>query len=123
MCELLIRVVDKVDPLRSEDENRRFTKRGDVIVVVEDQWPWGREELSFFEWRIVCLPDVQVDEASMLLTSEIKQPGHKATLRPRAFYFDLDLLPRDFLNDNSRVVPKLHLPGLDIDALKRTKAR
>lgn len=45
MAELLVRVVDKVNST-SQVLDSRCTKRGDVIVVMEDGWPWGNEELG-----------------------------------------------------------------------------
>ena len=62
MCEVLLRVVDKINP----DHillDALCTKVGDVIVVVENGWSWGIEEKSNPEWKIIAIPDMSVAEA------------------------------------------------------------
>lgn len=96
MSELLVRIVDKVndaDPYL----NAKCTKRGDVIVVVEDGWAWGGKEKANPEWRIVKLPKVTVSEAQAFLSPEpITDPAAPNRVKQRrAFRLNLDTLPLD----------------------------
>lgn len=91
MCELLVRVVDKTNP---DDPylDAQLTKRGDVICVQPDGWPWGTEELKNPDWRIIKLPGVNPDALAAFLSPEIDtdptQPSK--VLQRRAFKLDLD---------------------------------
>jgi hypothetical protein len=114
MCEVLVRVRDKVN----EDFYRdtKCTKRGDVIVVAPDGWPWGNDELTLPFWRIVKLPNISVSEASTLLAPEVDtDPANPSkTLQRRAFKLDLSNvnLPQaviDFLKDGTRSSPSITL--------------
>src|SRR5512140_1787643 len=69
MAEILIRIVDKTIPADSY-RDQRFFKAGDVIHVAEDGWPWGNEELTNPDWRIVKLPGVSVDLLTDMLESQ-----------------------------------------------------
>lgn len=62
-------VLDKVN---QEDfyNNVRLPKRGDVICVVPDGWPWGTRDLSEPHWRILKLPGVPVEDLSYLINHE-----------------------------------------------------
>lgn len=90
MAELLVRVVDKVNP--DFYANTKCLKRGDVIAVCEDGWGWGVEELANPDWRILKIPDMTVAEASVFLAPERnRDPGQPSrTLQRRAFAIDLD---------------------------------
>lgn len=92
MCELLVRVVDKIN----DDfyKNCECTKRGDVIVGKEDGWAWGKEELANPDWRIVALPGVPLSHVMALLQYELQvDPNHRSrTTQKRAFKLDLDAL-------------------------------
>jgi hypothetical protein len=87
MCELLVRVVDKVpgDDFRSA----MFTKAGDVIYVAEDQHVWGTEEIANPEWRIIRMPGVSAASMSDMMR-EHENPRRKGhTLAKRRVTFDL----------------------------------
>lgn len=90
MAELLVRRVDKTHT--DFYLNTKQTKRGDVIVVQPDDWPWGIKELSHPEWIIVRVPKVPMEEFEGLLAAEPetdpKNPSR--TLQARAFKLDLD---------------------------------
>jgi hypothetical protein len=91
MAELLVWLVDKTNP----DDfylNARQYKRGDVIAVCPDGWPWGREELNNPHWRIVKVPDMTESEASAFLGKEhdTDPSTPSRTLQRRAFKIDLD---------------------------------
>lgn len=90
MAELLIRVIDKIgaDPY----QDAQLTKRGDVIVVCPDGWPWSEEERTNPMWRILAVPDLSISEASILLAPERDtDPRHPSrVLQRRAFHLDLD---------------------------------
>lgn len=90
MCELLIRVADKMndDPFK----DAKCTKRGDVIHVAPDGWPWGNEEKTLPFYRIVRLPGVPLEEAQALLGPELDDDPRNPSrvLQRRAFRLDLD---------------------------------
>jgi hypothetical protein len=89
MCELLVRVVDKVNP-NCPYADAQCTKRGDVIVVVEDGWQWGREEVNNPTYQIVRVPGVPAEQAASFLSQEIgDSPVKSKMLRKRGFSFDL----------------------------------
>ena len=126
MAELLVRVVDKVnaDPYL----NAKCTKRGDVIVVQPDGWPWGKDEQKNPAWRIVKVPGLSVIDASAFLGPELdtdpEQPS--AVLQPRAFKLDLDHLPASIaavLADAKRRNPtaRAFMSAADLAALKLAK--
>ena len=131
MAELLVRVVDKVNPDFYMD--CQCTKRGDVIVVQEDGWKWGREEKSLPFYRIIRIPGMSVSEASQFLAPElpIDPLNPSKTLKRRAFKFDLDAptLPKgfgDFIADEKRDVAVLDaasvgLAKADILSIKTEK--
>lgn len=93
MSELLVRVVDKIneDPLL----NSKCTKRGDVIVVCPDGWEWSVEERSNPNWRIIKMPDMNMDEASRLLAPELDTDPNQPSrvLQRRAFKINFILFP------------------------------
>lgn len=94
MAELLVRVVDKVNP--DFYKNIQCTKRGDVILVQPDGWTWGKKELSNPDWRILALPGVDPADLSGLLARELPTDPKTdpktwpKTLQRRAFKLDLD---------------------------------
>lgn len=111
MCELLLRVVSKANP---DDPvlDSKLTKRGDVIVAVEDGWAWSQPERSNPHWRIIRLPNVTLSEAQSFLAPEPEDtPETPSRFRQRrAFRFDIDnpALPAAFaawLADDSRAQP------------------
>lgn len=132
MCELLVRVVDKVNS--DFYLNCQCTKRGDVIVVQEDGWKWGKEELSNPDWRIISMPGIPVSQVLGLLAPELpidpKNPSR--TLQRRAFKFDIDALEKGVkinaaaktdLKDAARAkgVTALALVASDVSALTVAK--
>lgn len=93
MAELLVRNVDKVNPT-SEELNRMCLKRGDVVCVREDGWPWSPKELAGDPWTVIKFIGAAVEEAQPYMLPE-EVDG--ATVRPRMSYFDLDAaLPQTF---------------------------
>ena len=112
MCELAVRIVDKV--LRDPYANARASKRGDVVVVVEDGHVWGAEELTHPEYTIVKVPGVPWEQALGFMAPEVDD--HMASvespmLQFRAFKFDLDApRPTDY---NSLMAVKIRKPKLE----------
>ena len=90
MCELLVRVVDKINS--NPYLNVQLTKRGDVIAICPDGWNWGTEELAHEDWRIICLPNVPESEMASFLQPEINTDplNPSRMLQSRAFKLDLD---------------------------------
>ncbi len=90
MAELLVRRVDKVHA--DFYMNAKQTKRGDVITVQADGWPWGTKEVNNPAWIIIKVPGVDPSDLLGLLAAEPetdpRQPSK--TLQPRAFRLDLD---------------------------------
>jgi hypothetical protein len=109
MCELLVRVVDKIndDPYL----DAQCSKRGDVIVVVEDGHAWGREEIANPDWTIIKVPGVAAKDATGFVARELnysEQPNYM--LQKRAFAFDLTQRPTDL---QSLLAAKVRKPALD----------
>ncbi len=90
MCELLVRAIDKTnaDPWL----DAQCTKRGDVIVIVDDGHRWGPGELQDRQYIIVRAPGVPASKASAYLAPERgdDQFSSNPGLRARGFYMDLD---------------------------------
>ena len=91
MVEALIRVADKTNS-NSEELNSKKTKRGDVIVVCDDGWPWSEWERTNPDWRVVRFPDEVASDIRAMVTPEFDEDSSKprATLKARAFCLDLD---------------------------------
>lgn len=107
MAELLIRDIDKVNDDPYLDV--RCTKRGDVITVQEDGWPWGRKEVGNPIWRIIKL-DAPLSECLQLLSQELPQSTTPDRMtRVRAFYFDLDAFDAGERNIKKLIVSKPRL--------------
>jgi len=86
MCEMLVRVVDKVneaDPYA----HARLTKAGDVIVICEDGWEWGRAE-GPPDYMVVRVPGAPVGVLSGLLADQPSN-GEDVLRQRRAFGLDM----------------------------------
>lgn len=57
MCEVLIRVYDKVNA-GDAVLDRQASKAGDIIAVQPDDWGWTAKELANPDWRVVKLPGI-----------------------------------------------------------------
>ena len=90
MCELLIRVRDKVNPL-DPYKDAKLMKRGDVVAVVPDGHVWGLEELRNPDWRILRVPGVSSLQMSSFLAPEVPPSPDfdRGLLRKRRFTLDL----------------------------------
>lgn len=121
MAELLVRVVDKTNPSDAQ-KDAKLSKRGDVIMVVEDGYAWTGMELTLTAWRIFRWPSITVSEASVFLTSELPTapPAFASMpdpmLQRRGFYLDIDLpaLPaamRAYVADSKRIQPWFDVPA------------
>lgn len=130
MCELLIRVADKVnnDPYL----DAKCLKRADVVVVTENGWVWSGDELTLPFWRIVKLPQVSVSAGETLLAPEFdidpQQPS--PVLRRRAFYWDIASATfsnpvKNWIADDSRATPSrtINISEAQFLALKFVKSR
>jgi len=90
MAELLVRIVDKIN---SSDSylNTQCLKRGDVVVVQENDWDWSLAELAGNPWTVIKFPDGSVSAAnSYLVPVYATGPDDPTIILPRAYYFDLD---------------------------------
>lgn len=90
MAELLVRVVDKRGTNLYLD--CQCTKRGDVIVAQPDGWPWGKEEVSNPDWRIIKIPGAAPESFASLLQPELAPDPRNPprTLQRRWYHLDLD---------------------------------
>ena len=127
MAELLCRVVDKIGSNSYLDS--KCTKRGDIIVVQENGWAWGSEELSNPHWRIVQAPNISVSAATAFLGPELPVDplNPSLVLQRRGFKLDIALLPAAWaawVADNSRAQPTKLFSGTaaQVLALKVQKA-
>lgn len=91
MCELLVRVVDKIN---NEDKylDAKLLKRGDVVCIVEDNHDWSEAERTSPEWRILKFPKLSVDDMqSFIMPQPEKDPTNPSRLlQRRAIKIDLD---------------------------------
>lgn len=129
MAEILIRVTSKI--AADFYPNCRITKRGDVIDVEPDGWPWGTDERTASFWRLLSLPNVSVAYAKTFLAREtaVSQLDLGRTLQHRAFRLDIDNPAlvgqwRVWINDDTRAVPIFvsAFTEAQIDALKILKS-
>jgi hypothetical protein len=109
MADLLIRIRDKESSGDAETDALQFG-RGDVIAVWETPGPWGKQELSNPDWRIVRLANVTAADALELIQPETDALATSERLmRKRRAGFNLDNLPaglRAWLDDDdSRAEP------------------
>lgn len=95
MCELLVRIKDKVDTDIYVDVG--LPKRGDVITIQEDGWGWSAAELKNPEWQIIKYPGVSVESLMDFITPEVdRNPDvskRSKMLQRRTVKIDLDNLP------------------------------
>ena len=116
MAELLVRVVDKVNS--DFYLNCGCTKRGDVITVQEDGWPWGKEEIANPEWQIIKVPGVPAVKFEAFLAPERSLNGIPSrTLRRRAFRLDLStdlkaLVQADLIDNAKIAKPRIADPAV-----------
>lgn len=123
MCEMLVRLVDKIN---REDPHldAKCLKRGDVVVICEDGWPWSNRELKNPAWRVLYFPYLSVEKAQAFLGPEIDEgpKNPSKVLRRRAFKIDLDsaLLPTEVkqaMQDGARVKTRIAVQLSELDAL------
>lgn len=134
MAELLVRVVSKTN----EDDHYKdvkLLKRGDVVVVLADDWPWTVIERQNPEWRILKWPNISIEAAERLLLPEIPEEPPvlpelpDPSLQARRFYLNLDdpWLPLDmqvYLADDTRVNPFYVMPEhITMADIKLTRPR
>lgn len=121
MSEWLVRTVDKVNEEDPHLDAQCF-KRGDVIVICEDGWPWSEAERANPEWTILKFPGVSVEAVDSFLGPEINSDpkDKKPLLRRRAFMVNLD---HQVIGSASRShgVSTLNLDGIDVRWLRVRK--
>ena len=118
MAEILIFMQDRIGD--DVPRNAKLPKRGDVVTVQADGWPWGTAELGDPMFRVVALPGVAVSTLTDLLSWEVPTDPNITipsdltnTLQYRGFNLNLALastLPvaaRNFLADDTRATPIL----------------
>lgn len=88
MCELLVRVVDKVS--KDPEKDILCLKRGDVVTIKNDGHAWSKVELSNPDWRVFRVPGMSVKEARLLLEPPFVLKGLGDSTRRRALRIDLD---------------------------------
>lgn len=88
MAELLVRTEDRTtgDP----NVDAQNWKRGMVVTVQEDGWPWGTLEVNNPVFLIVKVPGMTVAAASVFLGNLIEDPMTDFTSPRRSFKVDLD---------------------------------
>lgn len=91
--ELLIRIVDKVNPTSAELDSKCM-KAGDVIAIKPGGSDWGVQEILNPEWRIIRVPGLSQAEIDALLAPELPPTLDEEypLLRKRAMKLDLDAL-------------------------------
>lgn len=86
MAEILLRVVDKINPAGGALD-RMCMKAGDVVHLAPDGWTWGTAELVNPEWRIVKIPGADPATLVDMLATDNDAQGN--VLRKRRRCFDL----------------------------------
>lgn len=127
MCELLVRVIDKInhdDPYLDV----QCTKRGDVIVIVPDGHVWGVMEQLDPQYRIVKLPGVPVDDVASLIAPEPETDPQNPNrmLQRRLFRLDLDNMDaptRAYLSEGKRARRTMHRLNIGRDAILALRVR
>jgi hypothetical protein len=117
MCQILIRMVDRVNP-NDVLLDERLDKRGDAIFVAPDNWQWSQTELTNPEWRILSLPNVTVSEASQYLSGPAVDPllVPYRPLRGKGFLVDTATGGlKNYLADNTRSTPIFTSPMTAVD--------
>lgn len=92
--EILVRIIDKDQP--DPDLAKMASKRGDVIAICPDGWPWSEAERTNPEWRIVRSPILQT-HSEVLLAGPNTNAVIPEKVR-RTWKFHLDNLPQSFAN-------------------------
>ncbi len=95
MAEMLVRLFDKYT---GKDPHflAKTTKRGDVIVVQDNKWPWSDLERKSPDWIIVTV-DMPIEKARAMLAKELGPEDKNGMpinplLQLRAFKVDLDAM-------------------------------
>lgn len=97
MCEIIMRLVSKTHPDLWWDVKQ--TKRGDVIEVQADGWPWQERDLSNPDWALLKLPNVSVEFARQFLAAETGDPLINPYLQRKRSYIDIDTKVPSALRD------------------------
>lgn len=115
MAELIVRLVDNVNPDPAEDL-RSSWKRGHVIAVQEDGYDWGRKE-DIRKWiasgetkatwhgmtALILIPGVPKADVEYLLQSVYDALSLEGLLaRRRSWRAKLDILPQPVKNTLAR---------------------
>lgn len=87
MCELLLRVVDKINP-NDAILDQQCSKAGDVIVLKDNGWPWSVIEQTNPDWRIVKFPEIDVSVFEDMLRPDVD--GNGSLIRRKAKKLDID---------------------------------
>lgn len=127
MCEIFLRLVSKVntDPLL----DAQCTKRGDVIVVVPDNHPWGNAELNNGECVIVKIPKVSISQASPFLSPELETDilNPNPVLQKRGWTFNINNVPPSVLTKiqtraiGEKILCDITSPQLDLLRVKKAR--
>jgi hypothetical protein len=118
MAEMLVRLVDKNNH-DNPVKHAQLTKRGDVIVIMDDGHPWSPAELAGDPWRVVKVPGVPIADLSAYLAEEPHDAANPHHLRQRrAFAFDIDKHDgKDLTRDKSLAMKLKKPPTLDPNVL------
>lgn len=123
MAELLIRVHDKINA--DFYLNCQCAKRGDVIVICEDDWGWSAIERTTAEWRILRAPESAADLSGLLAPEPATHPTRRSrTLQRRQFHLDLDRMTgplKQYIDDDSRAAPLFALAAGEIGNYHRRR--
>lgn len=114
--EILIRTIDKIH----DDifQNLQLLKRGDVVVIMPNEWGWSSIELFNPDWRILCV-NLTIDQIKRLTIREqdmYQEACHEddSAKNIRACCIDLSKISiddfSDYLNDAQRTVAKYYIP-------------
>jgi len=125
MCELLVRLVDKVND--DPELDLQCLKRGDVVTIQEDGWNWSERERTNPDWMIIKVPGVSISTFEYLLVPEPDDLSDLKHLRRRWNQINLEsvALPvgaRMALQGGTRRTEAVTLDRAVVSAAQRMKA-
>jgi hypothetical protein len=101
MCELLVRIEDKSsdpDPVR----DRMLSKKGHVIDIRPDGWPWTQAELTNPAWRVGSVPGVTPEDYVKFAGAVVDRgPLAMVQIARKAFYLDVDQLAAKLMSSRA----------------------
>lgn len=126
--QVLLRVTDKINT-NDPKLDAKCLKRGDVVVIVDDDHNWGTQDLTNPDWRIIKAPNMTQETADLIMQEQADfAEANTDLLKRRKFSLDFSSPTFSpsliaFLTDNNRPTPiyETTIADADIFALAKEK--